>query len=170
MSGVYTSETAIEARMLRPSASERLWKNCPTTPRSSTSGRNTTTVVSDEPTIAPSTSRVPPATASNSARRGASGASACARRATFSTTTMASSMIRPIATARPPRLMRLSDSPTSGKVASVSSTESGMASPATSVTRQFPRNSAMTRIDSAAPTAMASATPSMESFTRPAWS
>src|SRR4030095_5435912 len=53
MSGVYTSETAIEARMLRPSASERLWKNCPTMPRSSTSGRNTTTVVSGEPTIAP---------------------------------------------------------------------------------------------------------------------
>ena len=72
---------------------DRARKNWPGTPESRLSGANTTTVVNVELTSGP--------ISSDTARSAASGPS-CARRWMFSTTTTASSMTRPIATARPP--------------------------------------------------------------------
>ena len=105
-------------------ANER--KNSPTTPVSSPSGAKTTTVVRVEPATGPRISSVPVRTTSAG---GSSGCSA-SRRSMFSTTTTASSMMMPIATASPPRLIRLSESPASARPRSVMATVSGRLSAA----------------------------------------
>ncbi len=65
----------------------------------------------------------------------------CARCATtFSTTTTAASTSRPIAIARPPRLIRLADSPNWRISTKVASTDSGRISATTMAARRLPRN------------------------------
>ncbi len=97
--------TTIETSSATVSAMLSDWKNWPTTPRTNASGTNTRIVVNVEPITAPLISRLARSTA-------ASPVSPSARcRAMFSMTTTVSSMISPIATARPPSDIRFSVSP-----------------------------------------------------------
>ena len=97
--------TTIETKSATVSARLSDWKNWPTTPRTNASGRKTRIVVRVEPITAPLISLLARSTA-------ASPVSPSARwRAMFSMTTTVSSMIRPIATARPPSDIRFSVSP-----------------------------------------------------------
>ena len=154
------SSTATASAM----ANER--KNSPTTPVRSPSGAKTTTVVRVEPATGPRISSVPVRTTSAG---GSSGCSA-SRRSMFSTTTTASSMMMPIATASPPRLIRLSESPASARPSSVMATVSGRLSAAAAVVRHSPRKRSSTSTASAPPISIASRTLRIESRTSAAWS
>ncbi len=139
-------------------------KNCPTTPSRRTRGRNTTTVVREEPTTAPRISLV---AATTEERRGPPFPRP---RAMFSATTIALSMMSPMATAMPPRDIRLRDSPMAAVTAKVPSTETGMLTPAMRVRRIDPRKTQSTPTASSMPRAMASLTLRRDSRTRSAWS
>ncbi len=76
----------------------------------------------------------------------------------FSTTTIASSMTRPMATARPPIDIRLIVSPSSRMTRKVGMTVSGSVRAATSVTRQSRRKTSSTSTASRPPMRIASRT------------
>ena len=80
-------------------------KNWPTTPRTNASGRNTRIVVKVEPMTAPLISLLARSTAASPVCPSAKW------RVMFSITTTVSSMISPMAIARPPSDIRLSVSP-----------------------------------------------------------
>ena len=140
---------------------DRARKNWPTTPDSRPRGAKTTTVVRVEPTTG--------ATSSATALSTASGPSPRARwRWMFSTTTTASSMTRPMATARPPIDIRLIVSPKSFMNRNVEMTVRGSVTDATRVTRQSRRKTKSTATASRPPMTMASRTLPMASETKPA--
>ena len=76
----------------------------------------------------------------------------------FSTTTTVSSMIRPIATARPPSDIRLSVSPLQWRNRKVIASVVGMASAEMSVARQLRRKPSRIRTLNSPPATMASRT------------
>ena len=147
-----TSESSTATDRLSDSAR----KNWPGTPESSPSGANTTTVVSVELT---------------------SGAISCwhrvddagcrlrrARRWMFSTTTTASSMTRPMATARPPIDIRLIVPPNSRMKTNVGITASGSVTAAISVRRQSRRKTSSTTMARKPPMRIASRTLAIDSL------
>ena len=83
----------------------------------------------------------------------------------FSTTTMASSITRPTAAARPPRVIRLKLSSMTRSAMKVTAMVAGITRPATSEVPQSRRNSTMISDASTSPMRMASRTLSMESLT-----
>src|SRR5438477_10240979 len=83
-------------------------KNCPYTPTMNAKGTKTSTVVNVDPTTAPVIS---PEAASIAPPGFALDESECKCLAMFSTTTTVSSMMRPMATARPPSDIRFNVSP-----------------------------------------------------------
>ena len=87
-----------------------------------------------------------------------------------STTTIASSITSPIATARPPIDMRFRLWPSSAIGTKVMPRVSGTASAATRPARRSRRNSAITATQSAMPTRIASRTDRIDSSTSAAWS
>ena len=84
--------------------------------------------------IGPVTSRIAFFAAASGARPASSW------RSTFSTTTMASSTTRPMASTMPSRLSMLSENPAFCMIASVAISETGMAMVGISVVRQLCRN------------------------------
>ncbi len=134
--------------------SDRARKNCPTTPERKPSGASTTTVVRVEPTTGANSSSVASSIA-------ASPRPLRSRRWMFSTITTASSITRPMATARPPIDIRLIDSPNSFMNRKVASTVSGRVIEAMIVTRQSRRKRSSTMTASAPPIRMASRTLAM---------
>ena len=86
----------------------------------------------------------------------------------FSTTTTASSMTRPMATARPPIDIRLTVSEKNCMNRKVEMTVRGRVRAATSVMRQERRNTKSTTMASIPPMRMASRTLAMASATNPA--
>ncbi len=150
-----TSEVSSETTIV--SASAR--KNTPVMPRRNASGMNTTTGVSVDPTSGRKISPMPATTAS--ARL-----TPRVRRVWIaSTTTMASSITRPIAAAIPPSVIRLNVRPVSFIDTSVMSTVTGMTVVATSVVSQLLRNTKRIRTESARPKMIASHTLSTEART-----
>jgi hypothetical protein len=158
-------------------------------------GTNTSTVVKVEPMTAPVISREAASTGSvggvavaprglgspfawgASARcpsaRGANVAPFAAGerwRAMFSMTTTVSSMIKPMATARPPSDMRLSVSPAQCRKRKVIASVVGMASAEISVARQLRRNASRIRMLNRPPTRIASRTLNTAAWTNAAWS
>ena len=88
----------------------------------------------------------------------------------FSTTTTESSMIRPMATARPPSDMRLSVSPVRCRKTKVMIRLRGMETAVSSVARMLRRNSSRMSTLNAPPMRMASRTLAIEVRTRSPWS
>ena len=88
----------------------------------------------------------------------------------FSTTTMASSMTRPMAAAMPPRVIKSKLSPTSHMASTVTSSVTGMTSVATSVVPQLRRKPHMMSTDSTRPMRMASRTEPTAARTKSDWS
>ena len=134
--------------------SERARKNWPTTPERRPRGASTTTVVRVEPTTGATSSAVASQTASGAAP-------ASIWRKMFSTTTTASSITRPMATARPPIDMRLIDSPKRRMKRKVETTVSGRVMAETRVTRQSRRKRRRTITARTLPIRMASRTLAM---------
>ena len=83
-------------------------------------------------------------------------------RSTFSTTTIASSMSRPIASTRPNIDSVLMEKPTTAMIPNVPSSTTGTATVGTSVARMFCRNSSITRNTSTIPSNRAFTTSAME--------
>ena len=135
-------------------------KNAPVTPVIRTSGRNTTIGVIVDPMSGTRISAI--------ALRIASARSCPASRCStmFSTTTIASSMTRPTAAARPPSVIRLKLSPSRRRAMNVIASVAGITRPATSDVPQSRRNSTMMSDASTKPMITASRTLAMESFTR----
>jgi hypothetical protein len=148
-----TSDTSTETERV----SDRARKNWPTTPERKPSGASTTTVVRVEPTTGAISSRV----ASSIACSPRPPPPADSRRWMFSTITTASSITRPMATARPPIDIRLIDSPNSFMNRKVASTVSGRVIEAIRVTRQSRRKRRSTSTARAPPIRMASRTLAM---------
>ena len=151
-----TSEVRSAETMVRASAR----KKTPATPSRKASGRKTTTGVSVEPTIGVAIS----ATASSMAARRSIPAAMWVYR--FSTTTMASSMMSPIAAAMPPSVMRLKLISSSRMTTSVTRTEIGITSIATTVVPQLCRKRTRMAIERLRPTKMLSHTLAMDCLTR----
>ena len=143
---------ARETRTATARVSDSAAKNCPTTPLSSTSGRNTTTVVSVDvvtgQTSSASASRIATRRSLRSARW----------RAMFSVITTASSITRPMAMAIPPRLMRLNVRPISFIPNTVIAMVRGMARALMAVIRPWRRNARRTKTARSEPRIMASRT------------
>jgi hypothetical protein len=139
-------------------------KNAPVTPVIETSGRKTTIGVIVEPI---SGTRIS-AMALRIACARSWPASRCITM--FSTTTMASSMTRPTAAARPPSVIRLKLSPRARSTIKVIASVAGITRPATSEVPQSRRNRTMISDASTTPISTASRTLLIESFTRSDWS
>ncbi len=88
----------------------------------------------------------------------------------FSMTTTVSSIIRPMATARPPSDIRFRVSPVQCKNRKVMASVVGMASAEMSVARQLRRNAIRIRTLNSPPTTMASRTLNTAELTNMAWS
>ena len=126
------SDTTSDADSVKASAR----KKKPVTPVKSASGRNTTTVVAVEAIIARVSCDIASEIVSSIGMSGRSRR----LRATFSMTTIASSMMSPTATARPPTLMRLSVWPDCCMARIAIDMASGMTAAATSVNRKLRKN------------------------------
>ena len=162
--GVQVSASASDASSATDMVTARARKNVPVTPAIETSGRKTTIGVMVEPisgmVISSSAlwiacSRVCPA-------------SRCSTM--FSTTTMAVSITKPTAAARPPSVIRLKLSPINLSAIKVSAMVAGIISPATMEVPQSRRK--ITRIIAArmSPMRMASRTLAIDCFTMSDWS
>jgi hypothetical protein len=116
-------------------------------------------VAGEEAPSAPATRHPPPATLFGARCR-----------AMFSITTTVSSMMRPIATARPPSDMRLSVSPVQYRNRNVIASVTGIARAEISVARQLRRNTSRIRTLNSPPIRMASRTLSTAVCTNAAWS
>jgi hypothetical protein len=88
------------------------------------------------------------------------------RRSTFSTTTMASSTSRPIASTMPNRVSVLIEKPNSASTPNVPSSTTGTAIAGTSVARQLCRNTNITMMTSTIAMISVSTTSWIESFTK----
>ena len=154
------SEVSRAAVMVTASARKKL----PVTPVVAISGRKTTTGVMVEKTSG--------VASSCSAMRMAVVRDWPASRWTtmFSTTTMASSMTRPMAAARPPRVIRLKDCPMAQRKRIVTATVTGITRPATSELDQSRRKRKRIMQASTSPMKMASRTLAMDSRTSSDWS
>ncbi len=140
------------------------WKNCPTTPRTNASGRNTRIVVNVEPITAPLISRLARAIASSPVCPSAK----C--RAMFSTTTTESSIISPIATAKPPNDIRFSVSPVNRRKKKLIIKLKGIANEASKVARKLLRNISSTSTLKKPPIRIASRTLAIAVRTSVPWS
>ena len=128
---VMASSNDVSSETVIVTASAR--KKLPVTPDTATSGRKTTTGVMVDPTRGREIS----CSALRTAATLVSPASRC--RTMFSTTTIASSMTRPMAAARPPRVIRLKLSPMIHSMSTVTATVTGITRPATIEERQSRR-------------------------------
>ncbi len=162
--GVQLSASASDVSSAMPTVTASARKNVPVTPVIATSGRNTTIGVIVEPTSG--------ALISWMALRIASPRDCPLSRCItmFSTTTIASSMTRPTAAARPPSVIRLKLSPSSRRTMNVTASVAGITSPATSEVPQSRRNSTMMSDASTSPRITASRTLLIESPTMSDWS
>ena len=88
----------------------------------------------------------------------------------FSTTTIASSITRPIAAATPPKVMRSKDRPTTYMARNVARTVTGMTRMATNVVPQLRRKAQRMATESRRPIRIASRTEVMEALTSSDWS
>ena len=155
---------ASEVSSATPTVTARARKKTPVTPVMEISGRNTTMGVMVEPTSGTRISRI----ALRMASARVCPESRCMTM--FSTTTMASSITRPTAAARPPRVIRLKLWFMARSMMKVIPIVAGITRPATSEVPQSRRNSTMMNDARISPMTMASRTLLMESFTISDWS
>ncbi len=160
------SASASETSTATVSVAARAAKNCPTTPWSRPSGRNTTTVVMVDVV----TGQISSCTAARMAASRPPPARSSRWRAMFSVTTTASSITRPIAIAIAPRVIRLNVWPITHITNTVTASVTGIAAALIAVMRPWRRNRSSTSTASTAPISMASRTEWTASRTRAAWS
>ena len=162
--GVRVSASNREVSKAETIVSASARKKTPVRPSRKASGMKTTTGVSVDPTsgamMSPRPSRM-----------------ACRRSPPLrmrawmdSTTTMASSMTKPIAAAMPPRVMRLKLIPSRCMTTRVMSTATGMTVTAVSVVPQLRRKRKMMTTERIRPKTMDSQTPPTDERTRTDWS
>ena len=139
-------------------------KKLPVTPVMATSGTNTTIGVIVEPMSGTVSSRK----ALSMAWKRLCPASRC--NTMFSRTTMASSMTRPTAAARPPSVIRLKDCPVNFRTMNVMRSVTGITIPATKEVPQSRKKRTRIMDESRIPSNTASRTLEMESWTMVDWS
>ncbi len=144
---------------------DRALKKAPVTPVRKASGRKITTVADDDPINGRRNSE----TARSIVSRPLSAASA-RRRSICSIMTMASSMIRPMAAAMPPRVMMLKLWPISFRIRVVPASTAGTAITAARVTFQSLRKISRTRAANTTPMMMALRKDEAESRISSLWS
>ncbi len=152
-------ERASDSRTATDRLCERARKNWPGTPDRSPSGAKTTTVVSVELTSGPKSSETASVTLATPSP---------AFRWMFSTTTTASSMTRPMATASPPIDIRLIDPPNTCMNTNVGITAIGRVMAAMAVRRASRRKIMSTTTARSPPMRMASRTLSIAERTNSA--
>ena len=109
----------------------RSWNSCPSIPVMNSTGAKIATLVTVDANSAPEICRVPLATASFSSRP------LCRQRTMFSSVTIAASMTRPTANARPAREMTFSDLSNSRSATNATSSDSGTVAVTRNVARRL---------------------------------
>ena len=162
--GVSVNETASENNSEPVTTSAWSENSCPAMPCTNTIGKNTATVVSVEAVTAATTSCAPTTVDCINGRP-----CSCLR-VMFSSTTIASSTSRPMASAMPPSDMMFSDTSEPYMTLNVAITDTGMASETTNVIQKLCRNRYSTKMASRPPRIAASMTSLMACLMNTDWS